>query len=95
MPYWMGILTPNDDGQFRIYWSWDPHSDLLACRRSVSWEQASGSVPLDEHSWDVQDLEASRSWRRMHHRFAVRIDEADLARLQEDDFELTRVRGRI
>ena len=33
--------------------------------------------------------------RRKHYRFAVRINETDLARLEEDDSELTRLRDRI
>jgi hypothetical protein len=96
MPYWIGILTPHEDGEFRVYWSWDPCTDLLAFRRTVTWEQASGSVPLESGSWDVGQLEQGRSWSRAHYRFAVRVSEIDLElRFERDDSELTFLRGRV
>ena len=59
-------------------------------RESLTPVEPYGAAP--ENSWDVQELEGSRSWRRKHYRFAVRINETDLARLEEDDSELTRLR---
>jgi hypothetical protein len=88
--YLMAFLVPDATSDFRVFWSWNPLKDLLACERRVDWVWAANDPgpPLPNGSWrPLGGLKRpERPPDRMN--FAIRIQQAFLDSLPNDNGDL-------
>lgn len=88
--YSMCLLVPHAYA-YRVYWSWDPLADLLACERRMQWQWATESPGprLAADSW--LPANGMRTPERLPDRATavIRIQPHHLAGLELDDFTLT------
>lgn len=92
--YFMALLLSKAHGQYNIYWSWDPLSDLQAAQRDVQWEGASDYEDVESDSWDVTDQQPDEVPVKRH-TFRIDVDQELLDGLHEDDGSLQKLRERL
>jgi hypothetical protein len=94
--YWMCLLVPYG-WTYRIHWSWAPLVDLLPCERRMQWQWAceSQGPRLEPGSWNP--IDGIRTPERLPDRTiaVIRVQDAHLAHLDQDDLALATMWGRI
>lgn len=92
--YFMALLLSRTEGRYRIYWSWDPLSDLQAADRDVQWEGASDFEDMESDSWDVADQQPDNVPVKRH-MFRIHVDQELVDDLDKDDESLQKLRERL
>lgn len=82
--YFMALLVSGSGGQYRIYWSWNPLSELQLAQREVQWEGTSKYEAVESDSWDVAD-QRPEDVPVNRHKFRIQVDQGLLDELDEDD----------
>ncbi|MEL7739059.1 hypothetical protein AAG614_11805 [Citromicrobium bathyomarinum] len=94
--YAMCLLVPYAY-TYRMYWSWDPLADLLACERRMQWQWATESAGprLAPDSWVAAN--GMRTPERLPDRATavIRVQSQHLSSLTLDDPNLSMLWGRI
>ena len=90
----MALLLSRAEGRYRIYWSWDPLSDLQAAHRDVQWEGASDFEDMESDSWDVADQQPDNVPVKRH-MFRIHVDQELVDDLDKDDESLQKLRERL
>ena len=90
----MALLVSDSGGQYQIYWSWNPLSELQVVQREVQWEGTSKYEAVESDSWDVadqqpQDVPVNR------HKFRIQVDQGLLDGLDKDDKWLRKLQEQI
>lgn len=95
--YLMAFLFPNATSGFRVFWSWSPLKDLLACERRVDWVWAASDPgpPLPTDSWKPLGglKRPERPPDRMN--FAIRIQQGFLDALPRENNDLELLWSRL
>lgn len=95
--YCMAFLVRERSGYYRIYWSWDPLADLLACERRIDWvwEGTGQGPPLPPDSWEpLTGLKRpERAANRMN--FVIELRDDFLRALLTDDRNLRRLWAKV
>ena len=92
--YFMALLVSDSGGQYQIYWSWNPLSELQLAQREVQWEGTSKYEAVESDSWDVADQQPE-DVPVNRHKFRIQVDQGLLDGLDEDDGRLRKLREQI
>ena len=95
--YCMAFLVPERSGDYRIYWSWNPLTDLLACERRIDWvwEGTGQGPPLPPDSWEpLAGLKRpERAANRMN--FVIELRDDFLRTFPKDDRTLRQLWAKV
>lgn len=94
--YFMAILSPNGDGDYKILWIWNPLKELKRASREVQWTGNSGYKSVSSNSWDI-----TKQWPKNNkvpakrYDFRIRLNEEVIKGFEEDTENLEALRGKI
>jgi len=91
--YFMALLVSDPDVQYKVYWSWDPLSELQDAPRKIQWQGESKYEEVESDSWQVTDQQPDdvpvERWM-----FRIYVDKV-LSDLDQDDESLQNLRKQI
>lgn len=91
--YFMALLVSDLDGQYKIYWSWDPLAELQNAPKQIQWEGQSKYEAVESDSWQVADQQPENVPVERY-MFRINVDKV-LSDLDEDDQSLPSLRKHI
>ena len=94
--YFMAILSPNGDGDYKILWIWNPLKELKRASREVQWTGNSGYKSVFSDSWDI-----TKQWPKNNkvpvkrYDFRIRLNDEVIKEFEEDTENLEALCSKI
>ena len=85
--YFMATLSHNGDGDYKIFWIWNPLEELKRASREVQWTGNSGYKSVNTDSWDITERWPNKVPTKRYD-FRIKLNDEVVEGFEEDTEDL-------